>query len=366
MFNKGSPVFDASTQLEPLFYGHLFGIPLPFFYIVVFFGAAHWLMRHMRLGRSIYAVGGNANAARLSGVNVKRTQLYAFVIAGFMSAVGAVLMAARLNSGSPNYGTGLELQAIAAAVIGGASLAGGRGDIRASLFGALTITIVQNGLNLNAVPTSTQNVVIGGIIVLAVGIDMWRDDLSRFAMLTRLRGDTKRARRRQKRRTAMTYPRALSHIGLSVPDVDAAFKWYTEVLGFYPIMKPTTITKDDSAIGVMCTDVFGPDWTSFRICHVSTVDRIGIEMFEFPNNEKPKNNLEYWKTGIFHFCITDPDVEGLAKKIVETGGKQRMPVRHYYPNEKPYRMVYCEDPWGNILEIYSHSYELTYSSGAYV
>ena len=76
-----------------------------------------------------------------------------------MAAVGAVLMAARLNSGSPNYGVGLELQAIAAAVIGGASLAGGRGDIVATLFGALTITIVQNGLNLNAVATSTQNVV---------------------------------------------------------------------------------------------------------------------------------------------------------------------------------------------------------------
>ena len=180
MFNNGSPVFDASTQLEPLFYGHVLGIPLPFFYIVVLFAAAHWLMRHMRLGRAIYAAGGNANAARLSGINVKRTQLYAFVIAGFMTAVGAVLMAARLNSGSPNYGTGLELQAIAAAVIGGASLSGGRGDIRASLFGALTITIVQNGLNLNAVPTSTQNVVIGFIIVLAVGIDMWRDDLSRI------------------------------------------------------------------------------------------------------------------------------------------------------------------------------------------
>jgi ribose transport system permease protein len=115
-----------------------------------------------------------------------------------MTAVGAVLMAARLNSGSPNYGTGLELQAIAAAVIGGASLSGGRGDIRASLFGALTITIVQNGLNLNAVPTSTQNVVIGFIIVLAVGIDMWRDDLSRIlSSITlfarpRLRGATAR------------------------------------------------------------------------------------------------------------------------------------------------------------------------------
>jgi lactoylglutathione lyase family protein len=163
----------------------------------------------------------------------------------------------------------------------------------------------------------------------------------------------------------MTYPRSFNHIGLSVPDVDAAFKWYTEILGLYPIMRPTTITKDDSAIGVMCTDVFGPDWTSFRICHLATADRIGIELFGFPNNEKPENNLEYWKTGIFHFCITDPDIEGLAKKIVENGGKQRMPIRSYFPGEKPYRMVYCEDPWGNIVEIYSHSYELTYSAGAY-
>ena len=186
MFNKGSPIFDASDRLEPLFYGHLFGIPLPFFYIVAFFAAAHWFMRHMKLGRCVYAVGGNANAARLSGISVRRTQLLAFAIAGFMAAVGAVLMAARLNSGSPNYGVGLELQAIAAAVIGGASLAGGRGDIVATLFGALTITIVQNGLNLNAVATSTQNVVIGAIIVLAVGIDMWRDEISRVRLFSRL------------------------------------------------------------------------------------------------------------------------------------------------------------------------------------
>jgi ribose transport system permease protein len=187
MFNNGSPVFDASTRLEPLFYGRVLGIPLPLLYIIVFFAAAHWLMRHMRLGRCIYAVGGNASAARLSGINVRRTQLYAFIIAGFMAAVGAVLMAARLNSGSPNYGVGLELQAIAAAVIGGASLAGGRGDIIATLFGALTITIVQNGLNLNAVATSTQNVVIGAIIVLAVGIDMWRGEIGRLHLFARLR-----------------------------------------------------------------------------------------------------------------------------------------------------------------------------------
>jgi len=178
MFNLGSPVFDVSPLLDSLFYGTVFGIPWPLIYIVVFFAAAHWFMRYTRLGRSIYAVGGNAKAAHLSGINVPLTQFLAFVIAGLMTGVGAVLMAARLNSGSPNYGAGLELQAIAAAVIGGASLAGGRGDVLATLLGAMTITIVQNGLNLNAVPTSTQGLVIGLIIVLAVGIDMWRRELA--------------------------------------------------------------------------------------------------------------------------------------------------------------------------------------------
>jgi lactoylglutathione lyase family protein len=151
-----------------------------------------------------------------------------------------------------------------------------------------------------------------------------------------------------------TYPRSFSHIGLSVTDLDAAVKFYTEVLGWYLIMPPTTIHEDDSAIGVMCTDVFGAGWERFR-----------IEIFEFKNAERPDNNFEYWKSGVFHFCVQDPDVEGLAARIVAAGGKQRMPVREYFPGEKPYRMVYMEDPFGNILEIYSHSYELTYSAGAY-
>jgi ribose transport system permease protein len=178
MFNSGSPIFDVSPLLDPIFYGQVAGVPLPLIYLVVSYGAAHWMMRYTTLGRSIYAVGGNANAARLSGIDVRRVQLMAFVLAGVTTAAGAVLMAARLNSGSPNYGVGMELQAIAAAVIGGASLAGGRADDVATLFGALTITIVQNGQNLNAVPTSTQNVVIGAIILLAVGIDMWRRDVA--------------------------------------------------------------------------------------------------------------------------------------------------------------------------------------------
>ena len=163
----------------------------------------------------------------------------------------------------------------------------------------------------------------------------------------------------------MTYPRTFSHIGLSVPSVTEAVKFYEKVMGWYTIMTPSDVVEDDSPIGVMCTDVFGPGWGKFRIAHMSTGDGIGIELFEFPNNETPEDNFEFWKTGIFHYCVQDPDIEGLVEKIVAHGGKQRMPIREYYPGGKPYRMVYCEDPFGNLVEIYSHSYELTYSEGAY-
>ena len=165
--------------------------------------------------------------------------------------------------------------------------------------------------------------------------------------------------------TERTFPRTFSHIGLSVPDLEKAVQFYTEVMGWYVIMPPTEVHSDDSAIGVMCDDVFGKGWESLKIAHLSTGDKIGVELFQFRNQTDPENNFEYWKTGIFHFCVQDPDVEGLVEKIVAWGGKQRMPVREYYPGEKPYRMVYCEDPFGNIIEIYSHSYELTYSAGAY-
>ncbi|GLO73896.1 glyoxalase family protein [Phaeobacter italicus] len=160
-------------------------------------------------------------------------------------------------------------------------------------------------------------------------------------------------------------PRGFSHIGLSVPDLDAATRFYRDVLGFYVIMDATEVVEDDSEIGRMCTDVFGKGWGSLRIAHLSTADRVGIELFEFEANQAPDNNLDFRRHGIFHFCVQDPDIEGLTQKIVAAGGKQRMPIREYYPGEKPYKMVYVEDPFGNVFEIYTHSYELTYSPGAY-
>lgn len=162
------------------------------------------------------------------------------------------------------------------------------------------------------------------------------------------------------------YPRAFSHIGLSVPDLEAAVKFYKDVMGWYVVMEPSVVVEEtESAIGIMCLDVFGAGWETFKIAHMVTSDGIGVELFEFPQNDGEKPKFEPWKTGLFHFCVQDPDVEGMVKKIVESGGKQRMPIREYYPGEKPYRMCYVEDPFGIIFEVYSHSYEVTYSKGAY-
>ena len=163
----------------------------------------------------------------------------------------------------------------------------------------------------------------------------------------------------------MTHPRAFSHIGITVPDLDKAVQFYTEAFGWYVIMKPTEVPEDNSAIGIMCKDVFGEGFGKFRIAHLSTSDKVGVELFEFSDTYVPENNLDFKRSGIFHFCVQDPDVEGMVERVKELGGKQRMPIRYYYPGDKPYRMVYVEDPFGNVFELYSHSYELTYSAGAY-
>lgn len=178
---NGSPIFSVSPQLSQLFYGNLLGIPLPFYYVMGAYALAAFFLRYTALGRSIYAVGGNESAARLSGIRVHRVRMLAFVLAGLTAAFAGVLMTARLDSGSPNYGAGMELQAIAAAVIGGASLVGGYGNIIATLFGALTVALVQNGLNLNAVPTAWQNIILGMILALAVFVDMWRAEIGGLA-----------------------------------------------------------------------------------------------------------------------------------------------------------------------------------------
>jgi ribose transport system permease protein len=184
LFNHGSPIFNVSESIGDLFYGTFLHLPLPLYYVLILYGLAHLMLFHTVTGRSIYAVGGNEVAAALSGLSPRRTRFVAFVFAGLMAGVAAALMTARLNAGSPNYGVGLELQAITAAVVGGASLMGGVGNVAGTLAGALTIVVVQNTLNLNAVSTTWQNIALGAIIILAVSLDGWRAELT--ALLRRV------------------------------------------------------------------------------------------------------------------------------------------------------------------------------------
>jgi ribose transport system permease protein len=179
LITGGTPIFSVSDALEPLFYGKFLGIPLPFYYVVILYALASVFLRNTIKGRAIYAVGGNESAARLTGIAVNRSKMVAFLIAGLSAGIAGVLITAWLNSGSPNYGAELGLQSIAAAVIGGASLAGGYGSMLATLIGALTVAVVQNGLNLLAVPASWQEITLGIVIVAAVGLDMWKGSVGR-------------------------------------------------------------------------------------------------------------------------------------------------------------------------------------------
>lgn len=155
------------------------------------------------------------------------------------------------------------------------------------------------------------------------------------------------------------YPKILNHVAVSVPDLNRAVKWYKEVLGFTVIKEPIEFVADDSLKGLAIKDIHGPSLKKMRVVFLSSANQVGFEIFEYiePKAERRmEDNFEYWKSGFTHICITDPDIEGLCKKISETGGTQRTKVWEIVP-EKGYRIAFCEDPFGNIIEIFSHSYE---------
>lgn len=124
------------------------------------------------LGRYLYAVGGNAEAARLSGVPVKKVVLFAYTACGALAGLGGIVMASQLKSGSPTYGQMYELYVIAAVVVGGTSLSGGEGKVLGTLIGAFIIAVIQNGMNLTGVESYTQKVVLGLVILGAVLLDI--------------------------------------------------------------------------------------------------------------------------------------------------------------------------------------------------
>lgn len=148
-----------------------FGLPVAVLLMLALYVAAHVLMSRMRLGRYFYAVGGNRDAARLSGLPVERVLLLAYTISSVLAGVGGVVMASQLKSGSPTYGQMYELYVIAAVVVGGTSLSGGSGKMFGTLIGAFIIAVIQNGMNLTNVESYTQKVVLGLVILGAVLLD---------------------------------------------------------------------------------------------------------------------------------------------------------------------------------------------------
>ena len=175
VISGGVPVSGLPSALQTLGSGNLFGIvPYPFLVMLVMFAITAFILQRAYVGRCMYAIGGNQEAARLSGINVTRQTLVTYGLAAVFAAVGGVLSAARLASAQPQAGTGFELDAIAAVVIGGASLTGGVGTATGTLIGALILGVLRNGLNLLAVSAFWQQVVIGIVIVLAVLTDTLR------------------------------------------------------------------------------------------------------------------------------------------------------------------------------------------------
>lgn len=152
----------------------LFNLPNAVVLMLILYALAHVLMSRMKLGRHLYAVGGNGEAARLSGVPVKRVLLFAYIASGLLAGLGGVIMASQLKSGSATYGNMYELYVIAAVVVGGTSLSGGEGRMLGTLTGAFTIAVIQNGMNLTNVESYTQKVVLGLVILGAVLLDRLR------------------------------------------------------------------------------------------------------------------------------------------------------------------------------------------------
>lgn len=175
MINNGSALNRLSDIAEALFYTKIFGvIPITLLYILVAYVGTYIFLKYTQMGRKIYAVGGNSSASMLSGIAVNKVLMTAYSMAGVFTGIAAILMACRLNSGSQTYGSGMEMGAIAAAVIGGSSMSGGKGNIISTFIGAATVLVVQNVLNLNAIATSFQYVANGIMILIAVSLDIWR------------------------------------------------------------------------------------------------------------------------------------------------------------------------------------------------
>jgi ribose transport system permease protein len=170
VYTNGYPISNLPESFVFLGRGYLGPIPVPAIVMIVVYVLGYILLTQMKIGRYIYGLGGNEEAVHLSGINVNRTKILVYMLCGLASAISGLILASRLNSGQPLAGTGFEMDAIAAVVLGGASISGGEGTIAGTLIGALIINVLNNGLNLMNVNPYSQMIVKGLVLAAAVAI----------------------------------------------------------------------------------------------------------------------------------------------------------------------------------------------------
>ncbi len=173
ILSKGRPVSNLSDSFNFIGGGNVAGIPFPIIVLIVTFVVCSVVLKKTILGRYIYAVGGNEQAAKASGIRVNKVKMAVYTICGGLAALAGILLTSRITTGQPNAGVGFELDAIAAAIIGGTSTSGGTGTMTGTLIGALLIGVISNGLDLLNVTSYYQQVVMGAIIIGAVVLDSW-------------------------------------------------------------------------------------------------------------------------------------------------------------------------------------------------
>jgi len=165
------PISINNSAFTQIGIGKVGAVPIPVIIMAVTFAVGYVILHRLKIGRRIYAVGGNREAARLSGIRVSRVLLFAFTFAGLCAGVASVILTAKLSSGQPAGAVGFELDVIAAVVVGGTSLFGGRGRLAGTFLGALVIAVLGNGLTLMNVPFYWQQIVTGAVVVVAVVLD---------------------------------------------------------------------------------------------------------------------------------------------------------------------------------------------------
>lgn len=171
VYTEGKPITGLPDAFGIIGRGYLLDIPMPVIWMLIAFGVLYVILKFTSFGRHVFALGGNEEATRLSGINTNRVKVLVYSISGFMASLSGTILTSRLNSAQPTAGASYELDAIAAVVLGGTSLSGGKGWIAGTLVGAMIIGILDNGLNLMNVSSFYQQVVKGGVILLAVLLD---------------------------------------------------------------------------------------------------------------------------------------------------------------------------------------------------